>query len=165
MTQPESEIEAIVLAKSGVQTSDVSVAELVAQVFEAAPAAERSRLLELLLRPLGALSLVTVAGGVFAKLRFRSGWQNLQVRVEDAQNVESSQVVALVNHVQQVSVESVDALAQLLAGSPVLASSAAAAILLSVLMQHGRLRSAVASRSDPLFPAANSARTAMPRGD
>ena len=47
-------------------SADIAIPELVAAVYEAAPAVERGRLLEELLRPLGVLSLVAVAGGVFA---------------------------------------------------------------------------------------------------
>ena len=124
----------------GCQASDVSVAQLVGQVYETAPPEERGRMLELLPRPLGALSLVAVADGIFAKLRFRSGWQNLHVRLEDAQNVQSNQVIALVDHVQQVSVETVDSLAHLLASSPLMSGSAAVAVLVAVLMQRARAR-------------------------
>lgn len=142
MAQPETGIQPT-STESDCEASDVSVAELVGQVFETAPPAERSRLLEQLLRPLGALSLVAVADGIFAKVRFRSGWQEeLHVRLDDAQNVQSSQVIALVDHVQQVSIETVDGLAQLLTGSPLMAGSAAAAVLVSVLMQRARNRRA-----------------------
>ena len=47
-------------------------------------------------------------------------------------------MVALVQHVQQVSIESVYGLAGLLKGSPVLAGSATAAMLLAVLVQRSR---------------------------
>jgi hypothetical protein len=117
-----------------------SIPELVAEVYEAAPAAERGHLLELLLRPLGVLSLFGIAGGVFANIRFRSGWQEVTVRLEDIQNVRGSQVMALVDHAQQVSVETVDGLAQMLTASPILSGSAAAAVLVSVLVQRARSR-------------------------
>jgi hypothetical protein len=122
------------------QASDVTVAQLVAEVYEAATAVDRGRLLEQLLRPLGVLSLVAVAGGIFAKIRFRSGWQQLDVRLDDLHNVRAADVAALVDHAQQVSVEAVDGLAQLLTSSPVMASSAAAALLVSVLLQRARSR-------------------------
>ena len=122
------------------EASDVSVPELVGEVYETASPEERGRILELLLRPLGALSLVAIADGIFAKLRFRSGWQNLHVRLEDAQSVQPNQVIALVDHVQQVSIETVDALAHLLATSPLMSGSAVAAVLVSVLMQRARTR-------------------------
>ena len=110
-------------------------------------------MLEQLLQPLGALSLVAVAGGIFAKLRFRSGWQDLHIRLEDARNVESSQVIALVDHVQQVSVETVDGLAQLLMNSPLTAGSAAAAVLVGVLIQRARSRGIAAPAAGPASPA------------
>lgn len=124
------------------QVSEITIAQLVGQVYEAAPPVERSRLLEYLLRPLGVLSLVAVANGIFASIRFRSGWPDIHVRPEDAQNVEASDVITLVNHVQQVSLHAVDGLAAMLASSPVLTSSAAAAMLMTLLMQRARTRRA-----------------------
>ena len=119
------------------------IAQLVAQDYETAPPAERSRLLAYLLRPLGDLSLVAIADGIFAKIRFRGGWPDLQLRFEDAQHVRANHVIALVERVQQVSVESLDGLAQLLLVSPMMASSAAAVLLVSVLLQRARNRGAV----------------------
>ena len=103
-------------------------------------------MLEHLLSPLGVLSLVAVANGIFADIRFRSGWRSLHVRLEDAQNVHVSDVVALVDHVQQVSVESVNALAKMLTASPTMAGSTAAALLVGVLLQ--RAKGGLASESD-----------------
>ena len=128
--------------KSGCQVSETSIAQLVGQVYESAPAAERSRLLEQLLKPLGVLSLVAVANGIFAKIRFRSGWPDLHVRLEDVQNVQASDIIVLVNHVQQVSVQAVNDLAGVLAASPVMMGSAAAALLMTLLLQRGRTRRA-----------------------
>lgn len=117
-----------------------SIPELVAEVYEAAPPIERSHLLEQLLRPLGILSLLGIAGGVFADIRFRGGWQELHVRVEDIQRVGNSDVMALVDHAQQVSVETVDSLAQMLMASPVLSGSAATTMLVALLVQRARSR-------------------------
>jgi hypothetical protein len=118
------------------------IARLVGQVYEAAPATERRRLLEHLMRPLGVLSLLAVADGIFAKIRFRSGWPDLHVRLEDAQNVQASDVITLVSYVQQVSVRAVDGLADMLAASPVMTGSAAAALLITLLVQRARTRRA-----------------------
>jgi hypothetical protein len=118
-----------------------SVAHLVGQVYEDAPPPERSHLLEQLLRPLGVLSLVAVADGIFAAVRFRSvrsGWNDIQVRAEDIQNVSAREVIELVNHVQQVSAEAVDGLAQIISTSPVLAGSAAAVVLAALLVKRAR---------------------------
>ena len=124
------------------QVSEITIAQLVGQVYEFAPPAERSRLLEHLLRPLGVLSLVAIANGIFAKIRFRSGFPDLHVQIEDAQNVQASDVITLVNHVQQISVHAVDGLADMLVASPVMAGSAAAALLIAVLLQRARSRRA-----------------------
>ena len=126
----------------GLQAAEISIPQLVGQVFEAAPVAERGRLLAHLMKPLGVLSLVAVANGIFAKARFRSTWPDMQLRLEDVGNVQVTDVVALVDRVQQVSVEAVDGLAQLVAGSPLLAGSAAAAMLVTVLLQRSRTRRA-----------------------
>ena len=130
------------------QKANNAIPQLVSQVYETAPAAERRRLLEHLLRPLGVLSLVAVANGVFAKVLFQSRGQDLHVRIEDAQRVRASDVIALVDYVQQVSVETVDGLAQMVARSPVLAGSAAAALLMTALVQRARSRRAGAGRMD-----------------
>ncbi len=122
----------------GCETSDLSVAELVGQVFDAAPAAERGHMLEQLLRPLGVLSLVAVADGVFAKVRFRAGWQDMHVRLEDTQHIGAREVAALVEHVQQVSIEAVNGLAQWITASPLLAGTGAAALLFALLVRHAR---------------------------
>ena len=130
------------------RASELSIPELVAEVYEAAPAVDRVHLLEQLLRPLGVLSLCRIAGGVFANLRFRSGWREMNVRLEDIQNVRAAQVMALVDHAQQVSVETVDGLAQVLASSPVMSGSAAAALLVTLLVQRARSRQTGASPID-----------------
>jgi hypothetical protein len=57
------------------------------------------------------------------------------VAIEDATVILSSDVVALADFVQQVSSEAVDGLSKLISTSPVYASSAAAVILVSVLMR------------------------------
>jgi hypothetical protein len=137
------------------QARDISIPQLVAEVYEAAPDAERGRLLEQLLRPLGVLSLVAIADGIFAKIRLRSGWQSLNVRLDDLQNVRAAHVVALVDHAQQVSVETVDGLAQMLAASSVLSGSAAAALLIAVLMQRARSRQLGAIKTDTPSVASN----------
>jgi hypothetical protein len=136
------------------QVSEITIAQLVGEVYESAPPVEKSRLLEHLLRPLGVLSIVAVANGIFANIRFRGGWQDMHVRPEEAQNVQASDVITLVNHVQQVSFHAVDGLAKMLAASPVMTGSAAAALLVTVLMQRARSRRAsdTAGIDDSLVP-------------
>lgn len=136
------------------QVSEITIAQLVGEVYESAPPVEKSRLLEHLLRPLGVLSIVAVANGIFANIRFRGGWQDMHVRPEEAQNVQASDVITLVNHVQQVSFHAVDGLAKMLVASPVMTGSAAAALLVTVLMQRARTRRAsdTAGADDSLVP-------------
>jgi hypothetical protein len=135
------------------QSSDNEIAQLVSQVYETAPAVERRRLLEHLMQPLGLLSLVAVANGVFAKIWFRRDWQDLQVRLEDTEIVRASDVAALVNYVEQVSIETVDGLAQMLGSSSAMAGSAVAAFLVIALIRRARFRRLAAARDyDPSVP-------------
>lgn len=122
--------------------SEAEIAQLVGQVYAIAPPTVRTRLLEHLLKPLGVLSLVAVANGIFASIRFRSSSPDLHVRLEDTQNVQPSDVITLVSHVQQVSIHAVDGLADMLATSPVMTGSAAAVLLMALLVQRSRNRRA-----------------------
>jgi hypothetical protein len=114
--------------------ADSVVTQLVSKVYESAPPELRSQLLERLIQPLGLLSLLSIAGGVFAKFRLRGNWHNLQGRIEEIKNVQASDVAALAERTQQVSAEALNGLAQILMNSPAIASSAAAATLLALLM-------------------------------
>jgi hypothetical protein len=134
--------------------SDISIAQLVGQVYESAPPDERGRLLDHLLRPLGVLSLVSVANGIFARIGFRNGWPDVQVKPEDAQNVQVSDVITLVNHVQQINAQAVYGLTHMLASSPMMTRSAAAAPLMTVLLQRGQNRRAEDYTSDDLVETA-----------
>jgi hypothetical protein len=130
------------LAPPGGPVSEAAIAQLVGQVYASAPPSVRSRLLEHLIKPLGVLSLAVVANGIFASIRFRSNWPELKVRLEDVQSVQPRDVIALVHSVQQVSVHAVDGLANLLSSSPMMAGSAAASVLITVLLQRSRNRRA-----------------------
>lgn len=128
-----SETYFVAPAHDGCEMTQLSIPELVGQVYEDAPIVERGRLLEQLLRPLGILSLFAIANGVFAKAKLRGGWQDLHVRLEDIGSIHGSDVADLAEFAQQVSTEAMDGLTQFLAASPVLVGSATAALLVSVL--------------------------------
>lgn len=113
------------------------LAQLVGQVYETAPNPERKRLVEHLMKPLGILSLAVVANGIFVKIRFKGGWSDGPARMDDAQGVQVSDVIDLANFAQQVSTEAIGGLAQMLASSPVLASSVAAALLIKIVLRRG----------------------------
>lgn len=109
------------------------VPELVARLYEAAPPAEKSRLLEPLLRPLGLLSLFALADGAFARIWLRNGASDLRVSPDDAQAISAAQVADLVGYLEQASVEALDGLCQVIGASPLLAGSASAVLLVMVL--------------------------------
>jgi hypothetical protein len=111
------------------------VPKLIGQVYEIAPLTLRARIIEQLMRPLGVLGLMAVANGVFAGIRLRDRSAFPSVALEDATVVRPSDVVALADWAQQVSGEAIDGLMKVISMSPVLASSAAAAILVSVLIR------------------------------
>ncbi len=113
------------------------LAQLVGQVYETAPNTERKRLDEHLMKPLGILSLTAVANGIFVKIRFKGGWSDGPARMDDAQGVQVGDVIDLANFAQQVSTEAIGGLAQMLASSPVLASSVAAALLIKIVLRRG----------------------------
>jgi hypothetical protein len=115
---------------------DLSVPKLIGQIYESAPLTLRARIIEQLMRPLGVLGLMAVANGIFAGIRLRDHSACPRVAIEDATAILPSDVVALADWAQQVSSEAIDGLSKLISTSPVLASSAAAAILVSLLMRH-----------------------------
>ncbi len=114
------------------------LAQLVAKVFEGAPAAVRVQLLEHLLSPVGVVSLMTIANGIFTRLRFRGGWPDTHLRAEDVQAVRSEDVMALVVHMVQSHGAVVNAMADVLLARPELAGSGAAAVLVAILRQRTR---------------------------
>ncbi len=119
---------------------DQMVSLLVGKIYESAPVAERSSLIMSLMKPLGVLSLVAVANGIFANIRLRNDWSDVQVRPDDVQNIRTQDVVALTHYAQQVSTQVLDGLARIVTGSPVLATSAAAALLIHILVQRRQTR-------------------------
>lgn len=116
------------------------LSELVGSVYETAPPVEKTRLIAHLMRPLGILSLVAVANGIFAGIRFRGASLDFPVGLDDVQNVQTSDVIALTSHAQQVSVQAVEGLAQILSSSPVMMSSAAALLLVQILIRQSSHR-------------------------
>ena len=112
-----------------------SIPQLVGAVFDAASSELRVKMLEHLLRPLGVLSLAAVANGVFAKIRFRSGWPDMKIRADDVVGVKMADVIGLVDHVLQVDERVVFGLTTLLHAWPGLREFDAAAQLLQLLRE------------------------------
>lgn len=139
-----------VYASSPPEAQEHILAQLVGKVFEAAPVPLQTRLLEQLLRPVGVLSLIAIANGIFAKMRFRGDWADPGLRSVDVQSVRPADVVALVEHALQVSGAALNGLTHVLISSPSLAGSGAAAVLVALLMQRTQHRRA----GDPVVPQA-----------
>lgn len=114
-------------------TKSRMLSQLVGKVFETAPAVGKRRLIEQLMRPLGLLSLVGIANGIFANMHLRSASPGSRVGIDEVQKVQTSDVIALANCIQQVSMQAVHGLAQIITTSPTLASSAAAILLVQIL--------------------------------
>lgn len=112
---------------------------LVGAVYQTATPADRGRLIEVLMRPLGLLCLAAVSGGVFTAIRLRSGWDTLQVRLDDTLNIRAPDVAALADMVQQVDADLLVGLRTVLI-SPSMAGTAAAALLLAVLAKRNAAR-------------------------
>jgi len=115
-------------------TPEHAVAELVGQVSAQAPDTERKRLLVTLLPTAGLLSLVAVANGVFARIRLDEHWPSLRWLHDEPVRVQPSDVSALVERLQFTRSDALDGLMQWASTSPVLASSAAASVLVTLLM-------------------------------
>jgi len=108
-------------------------AALVARVYAESDRETRVHLLESLLRPLGALALMAVAGGAFAALRQRNGWASLRVTLDDAVRVNAGQVQDLATYVLQAAPDALAQLADVLTDSPVVLPSLSVLLLLQAL--------------------------------
>lgn len=116
------------------------LSELVGNVYAKAPPVEKTRLVAQLMKPLGILSLVAVANGVFASIRFRGASSDFPMGIDDVPNVQASDVMALASYTQQVSMQAVNGLAKMLVTSPAMMSSAAALLLVQILIRQSRNR-------------------------
>ena len=74
---------------------------IVTKAYEAASAGVRVRVLNRMLRTVGPLALVVVAGGAFARYVTQARWSALTVSLSDAARVSSSQIYELATYVQQ----------------------------------------------------------------
>ena len=93
-------VEVDVLVKQVYESSDSATKNrmlnlLFAKAYDTAPAQVKTSLLEQLMRSVGILGLVTVAGGVFAKIRLRGGWPDITVLPDDLKEIQTSDVMAL----------------------------------------------------------------------
>ena len=137
---PHDSSEAVSPSAADRGASDITIPQLVGKIYDAAPTSERCRMLDYLIKPLGALALVGVCNGIFTKIWFRNGWHDFHIGPEDAQTVQAIDVISLVDYVQQTSAETINGLASLLTTSPMMVYSAAAAMLVTVLVRRTQSR-------------------------
>jgi hypothetical protein len=107
-----------------------AAARLVSRVYRTANEALRADMLACLLRPLGTLSLVAVASGAFARMLQSSGTAPDRVRVDEAAQYSSDQILELAVFVQEASPDAMQQVAALLAQHPMSATALSASALL-----------------------------------
>ena len=154
MEIPMAELVQDVYASASPPVRAHIVALMLGKVYQTAPLSERGVLIKHLMQPVGLLSLAAIANGVFASIRFKGGFKNLQARIEDLQAIRENDVVALANYVQQVSAQALNGLGQILMSSPALAGSTVGVVLIKILMDRARICRDDDSRirSIPHFP-------------
>lgn len=110
------------------------LAPLVADLFVKAQPAQRLRLLNGLLQPVGPLALVAIAAGAFGSLLPpRTQWHGAIATLDDATRFTGGQVLELARYVEQKSPEAIARLPELLGDSPLWVGTLSGALLLLVL--------------------------------
>jgi hypothetical protein len=120
----------------------------VSGMFAEGSGAFRVQLIETLMRPMGALGLLAVAGGAFAALRQRHGWHSLRVTLDDAARISADQVLQLASYLQQAAPGVFRHVAELVADRP-LAAGGLSAVLLMQLLRDRPTAAITPGRSDP----------------
>jgi hypothetical protein len=113
--------------------SDSELAPLVADFYEQAPPAVRTRLLQAMLRPVGTLALVALAAGAFARLLPSRPSQPVEVTPDVVSSIRPEQVSELVRYVEQKAPELLDSLPQLVGSQQAWMATASGALLLATL--------------------------------
>ena len=114
--------------------------QLVARVYGDAPAEMRRAILISIAKPLGLLSLVAVANGVFSKAVFQDSQATPHISLEQIPSIALQDVWTLIDFAYQVSGNAFNELAQLIPASPSVAATASALLLLTWIAQRKRRR-------------------------
>jgi hypothetical protein len=113
------------------------IAELVSAVYEEAPGALRTRLLECLVRPLGPLALVGIAGGAFGHLLYQLKRDAVPISLDHARRVTSEQVLELTRFVEQCSPDALLRIGALMADHRIgVATRTGTALLTALRLDH-----------------------------
>ncbi len=110
-----------------------NIPDLLAGLYNEAPATLRPTLLEYLLRPVGPLAIVTIASGAFAHLLYRLRFHGAPISLDDAARVSADHVFQLARFVEQCSPHALMRMGTLIAGNPVFVASVSGSALLVAL--------------------------------
>ena len=108
---------------------------LVARVYGDASAEMRRDMLVSIAKPLGVLSLVAVANGVFSKAVFEDPQTTQHISLEQIPSIAQHDVWTLIDFAYQVSGNAFDGLARLIVASPSVAATTSALLLLTWIAQ------------------------------
>ena len=122
----------MVLPEAVCNPAEPRVGRLIARVYAAAGAPLRARILGCLVKPLGTLSLVTIASGAFSSFLHRRIEDSPGIPVDELGRYSVDQIAELARFVEQVSPDALRQVAGLLGDSPIgaVAFSTAVAMLL-----------------------------------
>jgi len=109
------------------------IPELIADVYSAATAPLRARLLECLLQPVGPLGLVAIAAGAFGEFLHRGSYKQLAVSLDDAARISADQMLELARYVEQCNPDTFQQIASLLAENPLGIAGLSGSVLLLAL--------------------------------
>jgi hypothetical protein len=113
---------------------------LVARVYGDASLEMQRDILLSVAQPLGVLSLVAVANGVFSKVFFRDSDLTPNISLEQVSSIALTDVWTLIDFAYQVSGDAFNGLAQLIPASPSVAATASALLLLTWIAQRKKRR-------------------------
>lgn len=115
--------------------ADTELPALAREVYRAAPAPLRAKLLECLLKPVGPLALAVIASGAFGAFLQRRTWAGASLSADDIGAISAEQVSELARYLEQASPDVFLQMPALLAGSPLAAATGSGALLLAVLLK------------------------------
>jgi hypothetical protein len=113
---------------------------LVSEVYRAAAAPLRVKLLECLLRPVGPLALAAIASGAFGAFLQRRTWAGASLSIDDVATISAEQFHELAGYLEQASPEVFLRVPAVLAGSPLAMATGSGAVLLALILQHAAAR-------------------------
>ncbi len=113
---------------------------LVSEVYRAAPAPLRVKLLECLLRPVGPLALAVIASGAFGAFLQRRTWAGASLSIDDVATISAEQLHELAGYLEQANPEVFLRVPAVLAGNPLALATGSGALLLALLLQRAAAR-------------------------